>query len=135
MNLQVLGIYSFSVYPVAVLGTNFKNVQLRSILSADDAQAMGFDIIAQNALMSASLPSAIQTTDPTKYTYLRLKFPSGQTQIIAQEWINPATLQTVNLGRHTVTIDNSSSSDGQKILDVLAANNFTVSKIDFQSAT
>jgi hypothetical protein len=135
MNLEVGGTYSFAVYPVAVLGTNFKNVLVMSILSAATAQALGEDIFARHALISPSLPDTTQKKDPSKYKYVQIKLPSGAEQIIAMEWINVATIEAVNLGRHTVVIDNSPSTDRQKILEALAANGIGVSKIDFQSAT
>lgn len=135
MNLEVQGTYSFSVYPVAVLGTNFKNVLVMSILDAESAQALGLDILAQHALISPSLPDTVQKKDPTKYKYVKIKLPTGLTQIIAMEWINPNTVQAVNLGRHTVVIDNEASSSNQKILECLAANGFYVKSIEFQSAT
>jgi hypothetical protein len=134
MDIEVGGIYSFSVYPVAVLGTNFKNALVMSIFDAETAQMMGFDILAQHALVYPSLPGST-VNNPSKYKYLRIRLPSGATQIIAMEWINPATLESVNLGRHTVVIDNSSSSRQQKLLDCLAANGFQVKSISFESAS
>jgi hypothetical protein len=134
MDVQVGGVYSFSVYPVAVLGTDFKNALVMSILDAESAQAMGLDILAQHALIYPSLPSTT-VNNPQKYRYLKIKLPSGLTQIIAMEWINPTTLQSVNLGRYTIVIDNEASTSQQKILSALAANNFKVSSCDFQSIT
>lgn len=93
---------------------------------------MGFDILAQHALVYPSLPSST-VNNPSKYKYLRIKLPSGATQIIAMEWINPATLESVNMGSFTVVIDNTSSSRQQKLLDTLAANNFPVKSITFES--
>ena len=133
MDLELSGTYSFSVYPVAVLGTNFKNVTINAIINANIAQQLGFDVYGQHALISPTLPSTTQITDPTKYTYLQLLLPTGLTQIIAYEWINPTTIQTVNLGRFTIVLDNESSSSQQKILNMLAANGYTVSSIDFES--
>jgi hypothetical protein len=135
MNLEVGGTFSFSVYPVAVLGTNFKNVLVLSILSAATAQALGEDIYARHALIAPSLPDTIQKKDPTKYKYVQIKLPSGVVQILAMEWINVSTIEAVNLGRHTVIIDNESSSSRQKILECLAANGFKVKSIDFESTS
>jgi hypothetical protein len=134
MDIEVGGIYSFSVYPVAVLGTNFKNVLVMSILDAESAQALGLDILAQHALIYPSLPSTT-VNNPQKYKYLKIKLPSGLTQIIAKEWINPTTLEVVTLGRFTVVLDNQSSSRQQKLLECLAANDFPVTSIDFQSVS
>jgi len=133
-SLEIGGTYSFSVYPVAVLGTNFKNVLVLSILSAATARALGEDIYARHALMSPSLPDTTQKKDPTKYKYVQIQLPSGVIQILALEWINPSTIESVNLGRHTIVIDNEASSSRQKLLECLAANGFKVTSIDFQSA-
>jgi hypothetical protein len=134
MDIQVGGSYSFSVYPVAVLGTNFKNVLVQSILDADSAQALGLDILAQHALIYPSLPNTT-VNNPQKYRYLKIKLPTGLSQIIAMEWINPDTLEAVNLGRFTIVIENESSSKQAKILEALAGNNFTVKSIQFDAAS
>lgn len=133
--LEVQGTYSFSVYPVAVLGTDFKNVLVTSLLDADSAQAMGLDILAMHAQVAPSLPGTIQTKDPTKYTYVRIKTPAGLSQIIALEWINLDTIEAINLGTMTVVLNNISSSRQNKLKQVLAANNFPVASITFTSAT
>jgi hypothetical protein len=133
MNVEVGGTYSFSVYPVAVLGTAFKNVLIMDNLSAETAIALGEDIYARHALIAPSLPDTTQKKDPTKYRYLKIKLPSGKTQIIALEWVNLSTVELVNLGRFSITIDNESSTSQAKLLECLAANGFKVSAIDFQS--
>lgn len=133
MTLEPGGIYSFSVYPVAVLGTNFKNVLVMANLDGETARDLGLDLLSKHALISPSLPDTTQKKDPTKYRYIKIKYPSGNTDILAIEWINPDTITTVNLGRFTVVIDNESSSNQAKILACLASNGYTIKSIQFDS--
>lgn len=134
MNLQLSAIYSFEVYPFAVYGTKFKNVKVLSVLDPNTAQALGLDIRARHAQVYPTLPASTPN-DPTKYNYVRLQLPSGETEIIGLPWIIENTIETVSLGKHFIEVDNSASTDTSKIVKALAANGIQVTKIQFQSAT
>lgn len=133
MNFELQGMYSFEVYPVAQLGTAFKNVKVLSILDPETAEASGMDIRAMHAMVYPSLPPSTPN-DPTKYNYVKIKTPSGQTQILGMAWIVANTVETVNLGKFTVELDNLASSEQQSIINALAANGKRVTKIVFQAA-
>lgn len=134
MNYEIGGVYSFDVYPVSQLGTAFKNVKVMSILDPESAEGSGFDIRAMHAVMYKDLPPSTPN-DCTKYNYLKIRLPSGKTQILGLPWIVEATVQTVNLGKFLIEIDNVASSEEQKIITALAANGKTVTKIEFQAAS
>lgn len=133
MNFQIDGIYSFEVYPTAIIGTNFKNVKVEGVINQSMAEALGFDTKALHAAVYPSLPSST-VNDPSKYNYLKIKTPSGQTQILGLPWINMNTVQQINLGKFIIEIDNESSSSQQKILTTLAANGYKVTSIVFDQA-
>jgi hypothetical protein len=134
MDFKISGMYSFEVYPVSVLGTAFKNVKILAIIDQETAEASGLDTKAMHALVYPSLPSSTPN-DPNKYNYIKIKTPSGQTQLIGLAWIVANTVQVVNLGKFTIEVDNESSGSQSKLLDALAANGFKVSKISFDQAT
>lgn len=134
MNLVLSSIMSFEVFPFSVLGTNFKNVKILAIFDRDTAELAGMDTRAQHALMYPFLPSTVPN-DPSKYNYVKIRMPSGETQILGMAWIDEASLEIVNLGKFVVELDNISSSDQSKILEALSANNLIVSKIEFISAS
>lgn len=134
VNFEVFGMYSFSVYPVAVLGTAFKNVKILGVVSQATAEALGFDTRAAHALVKTSLPATVPD-DPSRYLYLQIQTPAGLKQFIGLPWIIEDSVEIVNLGKFTLEIDNESSSQQQRILDCLAANGIRVSKIGFSSAS
>lgn len=134
MNLQLQGIYSFEVYPIAILGTAFKNVKVLSILDPETAEASGLDIRAMHAQVYPSLPASTPN-DPTKYNYVKVKLPSGQNQILGMAWIVENTIESVSLGKFIVELDNIASSEQQSIINALTANGKKVTKITFQAAS
>lgn len=134
MNLEIGGIYSFQVYPIAQLGTAFKNVEVLSLMSHRTAAASGMDIQAMHAQMYPSLP-AITPNDPTKYNYVEIRMPNGRTQILGLAWIVANTLEVVNLGHFNIRTGSISSSEQAKILNMMAANGIPLESIVFEQST
>jgi hypothetical protein len=130
MDFQINGKYSFEVYPVAVLGTAFKNVQILGTFGEKIAQSLGLDTRAMHAAVYPSLPS-YTPNDPSKYLYVQLLLPNGETTIIGMAWIKADTVVTVNLGKFLIEIDNESASESQAIINALAANGKKVTSIEF----
>ena len=130
MNFNLKGVYSFNVYPVAILGTAFKNVTVMGIIDQETANAAGFDTVAEHAAVYATLPTGTPN-DPSAYNYLKVRLPSGTTKILGLPWIIESSIQVVNLGTFTVKIANESANDQQAVIDALTANGFSVVDISF----
>lgn len=115
--------YSFDVYPSAVIGNDFKNVVVMGVLSYQ--AAIGFsDINAVQATVFSSLPAG--TPDrPEDYEYLLLRTVSGQTTVLARQWINEATVVAVTNSKVIAVIEGAGSADLEEIRAALEQNGFT----------
>lgn len=64
-------------------------------------------------------------TDYTKYQYLKVRLPNGNSTCIAIEWIDTSTY-VVHQGVNIVfTIENAVATDVDKVRMILAANGFS----------
>lgn len=129
-DFAIKGVYSFNVYPVARLGTNFANVTVMGEFDQATANAQGFDTAAEHAAVYNTLPAGTPN-DPSAYNYIKIKLPSGATQILGVAWIVENSIEIVNLGTITVKISNVNSSDTEKVRKALASNGFAATSISF----
>jgi len=128
---QIGGMFSFEVYAVGVLGTNFKNVKILAIFDQDTAESQGLDTRAMHAQVYPSLP-ATTPNNPGRYNYIKILMPSGEKQILGLAWIIGSTIAVVNRGKWIVELDNLGSDRENDILKALSANNLPVTSISFQ---
>lgn len=121
--------YSFDVYPTAVLGTGFKRVTVQAVLDYDTA--LGFyDVEALQRNVYSFLPQG--TPDrPQDYDYLKLVTEDNIQTIIAVPWINEDTIVLVqSLKAQVVIEDLTSAADIERIRACLSQNGFN--KIDIK---
>lgn len=102
---QIGSTYSFNTYAPDLLGTNYQNVVVAGIMDAGSVQQLGFDVVGNNQQVYPSLPPGTPS-DPTKYTYLRLKMQSGVYQAIAVPWIDDSSVQLIQAQNLQVLIAN-----------------------------
>lgn len=98
MNLQEVPIgtvISFEVYPSAQFGNSFQAVTLKAIFDSNLARMLGFDYIAANQQVYATLPAGTPS-DPTQYNYFQVQLASGELQILGVPWIREGTLSIHN---------------------------------------
>lgn len=114
---------SFEVYPTAILGNNFKDVMLDSILRAQTAINFGTDIHSLHAKIYPTLPAGMVTDDPFGYLYLRIIHANGEAQVIGAPWIRPETLVVSRGGRITMVFEDKTHSDLDMITNSLSAIN------------
>lgn len=113
--------FSFEVYPTAILGNNFQNVQLLAINDAETARRLGWDVDSLHATIYPTLPSGVVEDDPDSYPYVEIKTISGQRHIVGVEWIKPGTIETIVSGRVTMIFENRNPADIDRILESLSA--------------
>lgn len=104
--------YSFQTVAPGVLGNNFQNMLIQAVLNAEVA-ALFADI---QALHRQIFPYVHQfdptiVDDPTQYTYLRVKAAAGDPQIVAIQWIDPASITPVATQTCHITIPNTLPSE------------------------
>jgi len=119
---DIKGVYSFDVYPSAILGTSFQNVTILSIMDYESALNFG-DIASLHINVFPYLPEG-SPDDPTATDYVRIRTSSGAATILGVNWINPATIEQVTSQRAIATIEGVTNSDVPRILNALVQNGF-----------
>lgn len=127
VNFQIRGVYSFEVYPVAILGGDFKNVTILSIMDRETANRE-IDTQALHVNLYPYLPVSTPN-NPNGYDYIKIKTSTGQTTILGIAWINLETITLVESRVITVKIGNVSAADTARVRNALAQNGFTVTDI------
>lgn len=114
-------VVSFEVYPVSILGDNFKTVKILSIVDYDTARLL-FDPSTTAISVYPSLPTGTPK-DYKKYKYLKLQHPNGAIECVALEWINLDTViyHTDVMVTVKLKLDNIETID--KLRRLLLANN------------
>ena len=115
-------VYSFDVYPSQLLGNDFQNVTVLSILDFDTALQF-MDVPALHTNVFPTLPAGTPD-DPAAYDYVKIKTASGQNTILGIPWINQATIALVESRKMTIVIDGVSAADVDRARNALAQNGF-----------
>ncbi len=122
MEFAVRKVYSFDVYPAAVLGTGFKKVTVQAVLDYQSAQ--GFDDIeAIHSNIKAWLPEAIRER-PQDFDYLLLRTEDGVNTVIGIPWIIEDSVVLVESLKAQVMIEDVGSADIERIRACLTQNGF-----------
>lgn len=123
INFKIRGIYSFDVYPAALLGTNFKAVTILSIMDAGTANRE-IPIRELHAQIYPTLPSGTPN-DPYGYDYVKIQTTSGQITILGMAWINPNTVELLQSSVITAVISEVSAQDIMRIRNALIQNGYS----------
>jgi hypothetical protein len=121
-NFQINQVYSFNVFPVQVLGNNFKNVTIQGVMDAESAGQF-IDIQGVHREIYPFLPAGTPS-DPFQYTYLKIKNSSGAVQYLAVPWIDDSSVVLVTARTCVATIANVSATDLDNIKAALLRNGF-----------
>ena len=119
---KIKQLYSFEVYPSALLGQDFKGLQLSAIISFDMARVYE-DVTAIHKTAYANLPPGTNA-NPEYLTYLLFKTVTGDQRIIAQEWIDLSSVIESSDRVITATIPNSSIEDVHRLRSALSQEGF-----------
>lgn len=123
MKMQLNGIYSFDLYPAAVVAATLNNAKVVSIMNGETA-ASYLDVMALHNSVRPYLPDGL-STNPLEYTYLRLITETGAETYVAYEWINEATITVVNSNTCTIKISPFDPAMLPALRQVLIQNGFT----------
>lgn len=121
-NYQIGSAYSFSVFPDVLLGNNFNNLVVNSVMDAVTAQTQ-IDINGLWAQYYPYLPSGT-VNDPTKTNYVKFTTSTGNVIILAALWIDESTITVVTAQSIVVTIANVGPSDVARVKNALVANGY-----------
>lgn len=116
-------VISFTVYPSAIIGSNFDNVKLLSILDADTAISYG-DVVSLHEEVYPTIPEEFRPIDDYRsYTYLLVRMANNSLSIVGLPWINGNIIVREN-NVITVTINNVSGMDVEKVKRMCIANGY-----------
>jgi hypothetical protein len=130
-DLQVNQKISFEVYPSAQLGNVFKNVTYCGEFDAQLAQTLGEAIYPAHANVYPSLPAGVPN-DPTQYSWIRIKFDSGEYAVIGSPWIRAGTIVISEGSTATLIFQNIDQRRLDRILLAIKANNETPDSVTFE---
>lgn len=120
---QLLSVYSFGVYPVAVIGNDYKNVQVMALMDFDTVNR-DIDMQPLAEQVYPLLPPGTPR-NPREYPYVKLKMPSGSYTYLGLPWIITDTVELVTTTTIDVVITGRQPSDITVIHDALVANGIT----------
>jgi hypothetical protein len=130
LNFKLRGIYSFDVYPSALLGTTFSNVTVVGILDSESA-AKEIPIQELHVQVYPTLPVGTPN-NPSGYDYLKIKTTTGETTILGMAWINEQSVQEVLLSTITAVIGGVSAIDLPRIRNCLIQNGYNNIQLDIK---
>lgn len=107
--------YTFSVYPISVLGTGFKNARLVSIRNYQEALKVA-DVANLAKQVKPYLPPGT-TVSPGNDTYYVFELTSGETAVVAGSWFDITSVREETGSTVTIRYDNLSPEDKRLIID------------------
>lgn len=120
---KIREIYSFDVFPAALLGNGFKNVTVLAVMDQESANQL-IDTQAVHVDVYPYLPAGTPN-NPNAYNYLKIKTANGETTVLGLPWINEASIVHVDSTEITVKIGNVAASDVAAIRAALQQNGFS----------
>ncbi len=121
-NFRLKQTYSFNVFPVPILGNSFSNVTVVAIMDQEQANKE----IDTNALHTQIYPylPANSGIRPDSFDYVKIKFPSGATTILAVPWIDEASVVETTNTVFDVKITGVVPADVDRLRNALLQNGF-----------
>lgn len=119
---NIRSIYSFNVYPAALLNTSWDNVTVVAIMDPATA-AKEEDIQALHIQVYPTLPAGT-INDFKSYDYIKVQTVSGNTFILGIPWIIPSTVVLVESNTIKAVIGGVSANDVSRILNALVQNGY-----------
>jgi len=126
------GIYEFEVYPVSVLGNNFKQVEILGYIPYETALLLAGELepIHAEIYSTNSLPVGTPN-DPRQYNYYRIKKNNGDITILGEVWIDNSTIKEVSVKTAKITIPNASTTDVVRLREVFSQMGYKDYDIQF----
>jgi len=127
MAFEIRKSYDFVTHAPNILKGVYKNWLVVGILDANQASTYD-DVFVIHQQVLDQLPAGTPA-DISQLTFYLFKGPEGETNVLAEEWIDSSTIQQVSVGTLKVTVPNASSSDLtdiKSLLQNLGYNNFDI---------
>lgn len=120
--LEIKSVYDFALKAGAIIGYTFKSATVMGLLDFESANAIE-DVTPIHAAVYSQLGAGVPR-NPRDLTYVKLKTSTGETRVIAMDWI---ASQPVLVTSQTVQaiISEMNLSDIERLRQVLITNGFT----------
>lgn len=112
--------FSFETFAPGRLGNNYKDVRLEGMMTAQMAANFGVDIYALHQNVYNSLPPGVPN-DPLQYSWVRIQMPNGEYLCLGAPYIRQESIMISAGGSLTLTFQNKTDTDIQRILTSLSA--------------
>ena len=129
---KIKGTYSFNTYAPQILGSDFENVTVLSIMDHETAIAF-MDIASLHVNVYPYLPSGYPD-DLTATDYIKIRTSGGNDTIIGVNWIVEETIVELLTGNIYATISGVSATDINRVINALASNGFNSTDVRFVSS-
>lgn len=117
--LEIQGIYNFTMRAGAILGYTFKNATVKGILDFDSANVIE-DVTPIHASVYSELPSGTPK-NARDLVYVKVVTSTGETRVWALNWI-ASQPELVTSSTLQVIISNAVISDIERLRQVLKTN-------------
>lgn len=123
-NFQTNGVYSFSVYPKALLGNDFQNVTILGTINYILANRV-ISCQEKHVQVYPYIPVANGTpNDYRQYNYIDVRLASGEETVLGIPWIDASTIVLQQAQTINVAIGNVTAADVDKVRNCLVANGY-----------
>jgi hypothetical protein len=119
--LDIGSTYNFSLLAQAILGAGYSSAVVKGILDYSSAIQIA-DVTGQHAAVLPALPPGTPA-DPKVLLYIKIETSTGETRVIAQNWIATPPVLVVATSA-TVIVSNISTADLPRLREVLVSNGF-----------
>lgn len=127
--LEIGKLYRFSTYATGVLPSTIENVRVTDVVSGRTAEMLGHNVATKHAQVYAHLPGTLPvTTDYTSQNYYLVTYENGSTEAYGEYWIDAGTVVELSTRDMVVHLKKVNPEQVEGLLEVLAANGFTVDK-------
>ena len=113
--------YNFALLAQGILGAGYSSALLQGVFDYSSAIQIA-DVTGTHAAVLPSLPAGTPS-DPSLLLYLKIKTSSGETVVLAQDWLSGAPV-LANSTTATVVVSNISTADLPRLREVLVSNGF-----------
>ncbi len=114
--------YSFTPYAPELLGNDFQNVVVLSIMDRESANAY-LDTISWHKNIFPMLPAGTPN-DPNAFNYALFRTSTGAKVALALAWIKEETVTLIEARTITAKIGNVGAADIDRIRHLLVAGNY-----------
>jgi len=119
--------YSFNVYAVGYLGTNFKNVKVECTLDYESVRQLNLiDPIEAHQAVYPSISQMGIPDDPKQYRYYKIRFANNTVTAVGIPWIDYSSVVEITVNDYQFTVPSCTPQDINNIRLQLAAINKSI---------